>query len=72
MSLDSLKDLLGTLCSYNTIDITHTFEIDGQSIASVCCLKNTSIIEVTMVQTQSVEQYENLDEAAVAIKRLVN
>ncbi len=72
MSLDSLKDLLGTLCSYNMIDITHTFEKDGQSIASVCCLKNTSTIEVTMIQTQSVEQYETVDEAAIVIERLVN
>ncbi|OAH58338.1 MULTISPECIES: hypothetical protein [Bacillaceae] len=72
MSLDSLKDLLGTLCSYNTIDITHTFEKDGQSIASVCCLKNTSTIEVTTIQTQSVEQYETVDEAAIVIERLVN
>jgi uncharacterized protein YkuJ len=72
MSLDSLKDLLGTLCYYNAIDITHTFKKDGQSIASVCCLKNTSIIEVTIVQTQSIEQYENVEEAAVVIERLVN
>ncbi len=72
MSLDSLKDLLDTLCYYNTVDITHTFKRDGQSIASVCCLKNTSIIKVTMAQTKSIEQYESIEDAAVAIDRLVN
>jgi uncharacterized protein YkuJ len=72
MSLDSLQDLLETLCSYNTIDITHTFEKDEQPIASVCCLKDTSTIQVTMFETQSTEQYENIREAAMAIKKLMN
>lgn len=72
MSLDSLQDLLETLCSYNTIEITHTFEKDERPIASVCCLKNTSIIQVTMIETQDIEQYENIEEAAKAIKKLIH
>ncbi|OES46019.1 hypothetical protein [Domibacillus iocasae] len=72
MLLDSLQDLLETLCSYNTIDITHTFEKDEYPIASVCCLKDTSTIQVTMFETQSIEQYENIKEAAMAIKKLMN
>ncbi|MCP3763790.1 hypothetical protein NLX67_15555 [Domibacillus sp. A3M-37] len=72
MSLESLQDLLETLCSYNTIDITHTFEKDEQPIASVCCLRATSIIQVTMCEVQSVKQYENIEEAAIAINKLMN
>lgn len=72
MSLDTLRDLLETLCCYNTIDITHTFDKDEQSIASVCCLKNTSTIQVTMFETQSIEQYENVEEAASVIEKLIN
>lgn len=72
MSLESLQDLLETLCSYNTIDITHTFEKDEQPIASVCCLRDTSIIQVTMCEVQSVKKYENIEEAAIAINKLMN
>jgi uncharacterized protein YkuJ len=72
LPLENLQDLLETLCSYNTLDITHTFEKDEQPIASVCCLKDTSIIQVTMCKTQSVKQYENVEKAAIAINKLMD
>ncbi|MCM3789950.1 hypothetical protein RG959_12145 [Domibacillus sp. 8LH] len=72
MSLNSLQDLLETLCSFNTINITHTFEKDEQPIASVCCLKDTSIIQLTLYETQSIKQYKSIEEAATAIDKLLN
>ena len=72
MSLDHVRDLLETLRCYNKIDITHTFEKDEKSIASVCCIKNTSTLQVTMFETQSTKQYENVEKAASVIEKLIN
>lgn len=72
MSLDNLKKMLEVLRYYNTVDITHTFKNGGQPLLVVCCLENTTIIQVTTVKDQSVKYYDCIEEAAAAIEKLVN
>lgn len=72
MSLDKLKEILEMLRYYNTVEITHTFSNGGQPLLSVCCLKNTTIIQVTMIENQLVQSYDCVEEAAAIIDEWIN
>ena len=72
MSFDHIKETLETLCYYKDVEITHTFSKDGQPLISVCCVKPTETIQITFVQSQNIEYYENVAEATSLIKKVIN
>lgn len=72
MSLAHIKEMLKTLCYYNNVEITHTFSKGGQPFLKVCCLKNTKTLQVTFVECQTIEYYEDITEAASIIEKLIN
>jgi hypothetical protein len=69
MSLESIKEILETVCFYNTVNITQTFIKAEQAVFTVICVKNTSTLEVKNLQTQRVEYFDSVEEAAVVIER---
>ncbi|MGI2329763.1 hypothetical protein [Planococcus sp. YIM B11945] len=69
MSFESIRELLETVCFYHTVNITQTFSKEDQPLFSVVCLKNTSTLEVKNLQTETVEQFTSVDQAASAIER---
>ncbi|WP_033541152.1 hypothetical protein [Planococcus sp. CAU13] len=67
MKLESIKDLLETICQYNTVNIKQTFTKTETDWIEVRCQPDTRILELTYVQTKTVKQYASIDEAAAAI-----
>lgn len=72
MYLDHVKDVLKTLCYYNSVEITHTFNKNGEAFLKVNCKKNTETIQLTFVQSQAIEYYEDHEEAALVILELID
>ena len=72
MNLESIAEILKTVCFYNTVDITQTFGKDGVDIVIVKCVKNTSTLQVTFVQAQQVNYYKSIAEAARVIESEIN
>ncbi|KMY54521.1 hypothetical protein AC623_11850 [Bacillus sp. FJAT-27231] len=72
MSVDKLKEMLELLRYYNTVEITHTFRHGDQPFLSVCCLKNTITFQITNIEEQTVHHYNCLEEAAIAIEKLIS
>ncbi|WKA54966.1 hypothetical protein [Planococcus shixiaomingii] len=69
MSLESIKEILETVCFYNTVNITQTFSKAKEALFTVVCVKNTSTLEVTNLQTGAVEYFDSVEEAAIAIEK---
>ncbi|MDN7243788.1 hypothetical protein QWY14_18525 [Planococcus sp. N028] len=69
MSLESIKEILETVCFYNTVNITQTFSKAKEALFAVVCVKNTSTLEVTNLQTGAVEYFDSVEEAAIAIEK---
>jgi hypothetical protein len=69
MSFESIKEILETVCFYNTVNITQTFSKAEKALFTVVCVKNTSTLEVKNLQTQKVEYFDSVEEAAVVIER---
>ena len=72
MSLAHIEEMLKTLCYYNNVEITHTFRKGDQPFLNVCCLKNTKTLQVTFVECQAIEYYEDITEAASIIEKRIN
>jgi ribosomal protein L7Ae-like RNA K-turn-binding protein len=72
MSFDSIKKMLEMLCYYKGVEITHTFSKDGLPLLKVCCLKNTGTLQVTFIQNQTIEYYEDVEEVSSIIEKLIN
>ncbi|MEM1505922.1 hypothetical protein RG959_21220 [Domibacillus sp. 8LH] len=72
MSLSRIKEMLKTLCYYNTVEITHTFSKYGQDFLKVNCEKNTEAIQLTFVECQTIKYYDDAEEAASVIEKLIN
>ncbi|AQQ55264.1 hypothetical protein B0X71_18970 (plasmid) [Planococcus lenghuensis] len=72
MKLENIKELLETVCQYNTVNIMQTFTKDETDWIIVRCLPNTKILELTFVQTQTLEYHESIDEAAGLIATQIN
>lgn len=72
MKLESIKELLKTLCQYNTVNIKQTFTKSETEWIEVRCQFNTRILELTYVQTKAVKWYESIDEAATVIEEYIN
>lgn len=72
MLKESLKVMLETICKYNTVEIKHTFSKNNQPFFTVRCLKGTRTLEITYLDTQVVEHYDNLEEVAEVMLLLIN
>ncbi len=72
MSPESIKDILTTICQYNTAKITHTFSKDGVCLICARCIPATSTLELTFLEDQKVELYSSIAEAVKIIELQVN
>lgn len=71
MKLESIKELLATVCQYNTVNIKQTFTKTETDWIEVRCQPNTKILELTYAQTKAVNHYESIDEAAAVIAEYI-
>jgi hypothetical protein len=72
MSFESIRELLKTVRYYNTVNIVQSFYKGDEAYIVVKCVKNTRTLEVTYIETQTVEHFECPDEAALAIYESLN
>ena len=72
MSIDSIIKMLEMLCYYKDVEITHTFSKDNLPLLKVCCVKNTETLQVTFIQSQTIEYHEDVKEAAALIEKSIN
>lgn len=73
MSLEVIKNSLNFMCEYHDVKIKQTFSTtNDEPIASVICKKYPSTIEITNHQFQTIEDYEDIDQAASALENLLN
>lgn len=70
MSKENIKAMLEFIRYYKDVGITYTIHSREQELALVSCIKNTNTIQVTMIETQTVDYYENILEAANAIEKI--
>ncbi|WKA56649.1 hypothetical protein [Planococcus shixiaomingii] len=72
MTIESIKNLLTTICQYNTVRITQTFTKDEVDWIQVRCVPNTSTLELTYLQTETIEKYDSVEEAANIIEKSIS
>ncbi|WNS78449.1 hypothetical protein RRU94_00295 [Domibacillus sp. DTU_2020_1001157_1_SI_ALB_TIR_016] len=72
MLIDSTKMMLETLCYYKEVEITHTFSKDEQPLLKTSCVKNTDTLKVAFIQNETIEYYENVEEALCIIGKLID
>ncbi len=64
--------MLQDLCFYNVVEIKHTFSSNEQPILTVRCLKHTNTIELTNHINNTIQLFDDLEEAAQTIQLLMN
>lgn len=67
MKLQSIENLLETVCKFNFVKITQVFTKQEMDWVSVRCVPTTSTLELTYLNTGKVELFSNAKEAAKAI-----
>lgn len=67
MKKESIRALLETICEYNNVRITQTFTKDDVNQILVKCVPDTQLLELTYLQTGTIEQYQSVIEAAEVI-----
>ncbi|AQQ55287.1 hypothetical protein B0X71_19095 (plasmid) [Planococcus lenghuensis] len=72
VDLKHIKELLTTISQYHTVNITQNFTKMGTDWIQVKCLPDTRVLELTYIQTQVVEYYESIDDAANIIASQLN
>ena len=72
MIKDYIMNMLQTLCTYNNVEIKHTFSLKDEPVLTVRCIKDTTTIELTNLCDHSVTLYDDLDEAAEALEHLIS
>ncbi|RLQ91211.1 hypothetical protein [Planomicrobium sp. Y74] len=72
MKINHISDLLSTICQYNNVRITQTFTLETQDLIIARCVPNTTILELTFLETSTVEHYTTIEEAAVVIDLQLN
>lgn len=68
MKIKHISDLLSTISQYNNVRITQTFTSQTKDLIIVRCVPNTTILELTFLETSTVERYTTIEEAAVVIE----
>lgn len=71
MKLESIENLLTTVCEYNTVKITQVFTRDDIDWISVRCIPSTRTLELTYIQEQRIELYESVHEAAKIVQQQI-
>ena len=71
MSKESIVKMLQTLCKYNNVAITHTFDFDDQPMVIIKCVKDTKVIQITYLENNSIKLFTNLEDAAKEIRLVV-
>lgn len=72
MKINHIHDLLNTICQYNNVRITQTFTLENKDLIIVCCIPNTMTLELTFLETATVERYNSVEEAATVIDSRLN
>lgn len=72
MKLNLINDLLSTIRQYNNVRITQTFTLNDQDSIIARCVPNTSVLELTFLETSKVERYNSIEEAAAVIDLHLN
>lgn len=72
MSTESIKELLETVCRFNTVNIVQVFSDEKEDAVIVSCVKNTSTLKVTFLREQKTEYIDNIEKATALIDRQVN
>lgn len=67
MEITHIKNLLSTICQFNNVRITQTFTSEDRDLIVVRCVPNTTTLELTFLETSTVEQYNSVDAAAAVI-----
>ncbi|WP_142828493.1 hypothetical protein [Planococcus soli] len=69
MNKENIQMLLETICQYNTVRITQIFAKDDTEWIRVKCIPDTHMLEMTYLQTETVECYESVKEAVEVISK---
>ncbi len=72
MKKNHISDLLSTICQYNNVRIIQTFTLENKDLISVRCIPNTTTLELTFLETEAVELYNSVEEAAAVIDEHIN
>lgn len=72
MNLEHIRETLKTVQYYHNVNIVQTFEKEDGTSIRVKCIEDTRTLEVSYSATQAVEQYETIEEAALAIEQQLN
>jgi uncharacterized protein YkuJ len=74
MNQQDVKDILLNLQSkqYIESEITHTFGENSSAVFSVNYSKNDETFNVTLIETNSLEKFYDVDSAVVCITDLIN
>lgn len=67
MKKEHIQTLLETICQYNNVRITQIFSKDDTEGLLVKCIPDTQVLELTYLQTGTVEHYESIKEAVEVI-----
>ncbi|QHJ69207.1 hypothetical protein [Planococcus halotolerans] len=67
MKINHISDLLSTISQYNNVRITQTFTSETKDLIIVRCIPNTTILELTFLETSTVVCYKTVEEAAGVI-----
>lgn len=71
MKLQSIENLLDTVCRFNFVKITQVFTKEETDWISVRCLPGTCTLELTYLTTGKLEFHTSISEAAQIIDRQV-
>lgn len=72
MDLKNIILLLTTITQRNTVTITQSFSKAGEEWINVRCLPDTRTLELTFLQTNTVEHHTTIFEAAKVIDEQIN
>lgn len=67
MIKENIRVHLETICQYNSIRITQLFAKEDTHWIRVRCIPDTHILELTYLETETVDHHESIEEAAEAI-----
>ncbi|AQQ52173.1 hypothetical protein [Planococcus lenghuensis] len=72
MNLEHIQETLKTVQYYHNVNIVQTFEKEDGTSIRVKCIENTRTLEVSYSASETIERYETIEEAAVAIEQYLN
>ena len=67
MKINHISQLLSTICQYNNVRITQTFTLEGKDIITARCVPNTTVLELSFLETDTIERFNSIEEAAAVV-----